>query len=1035
MRDAERKISMRLEKYFEDPEILHVGTEETRCCCEPQDENGESRRNCLSGNWKFHYFSSAAEVFAGIAGEGKGADITDVCRHINEGGWDSIPVPSCWQNHGYDSHQYINVRFPIPFDPPYVPDENPCGLYETEFLRESQTQSRSYLYFEGVDSCFYVWVNGTFAGYSQVSHSPSEFEVTELLADGTNRLDVLVLKWCDGTYLEDQDKFRMSGIFRDVWLIERPCDFVRDYTVTTGITFGEDQVTPQSAEVCLSLSRSTGGSRRELFVRAILRDASGSVEAEGQTTLVSNGSEAKLVFPVKHPRLWSAETPYLYTLEIRTENEILHQNVGIREIHIESSVVKLNGRPIKIRGVNRHDSNAKTGYTISREQLEEDLKLMKSHNINAIRTSHYPNAPWFPEYCDRYGFYVIAEADIEMHGVTSFYGGSSKKTFCTLAMDPMFDKAVIDRVERCVKRDKNAPCILIWSLGNESGYGNSFEKAGRWVKAYDPTRLTHYEGAVYEAEGHVNDTSMIDLYSRMYPHVEWIDEYFADPGNKKPYFMCEFVHAMGNGPGGIRAYMDRMYRYEGFLGGCVWEWCDHAIYDGVAENGKERYLYGGDHGERFHDGNFCVDGLLYPDRTPHTGLREWKNAICPVFVTEIDAANGMFLVENRFDFLEASGEAELCYEIKAGGSAQDETVILADGTKELPHLLPHEKAALTIPVPKLPENMDVYVKLTFIRKKAVEYAACSSTFGFVQFCMQERKVSVLQRENRAEHEVVLVEEPEEWIVLCGTLRVAFGKKTGAPTGIFKDGKSILWGHAGYQIYRAPTDNDIQIKEKWKEAGYDAAMTKVYHSDAFCLDGEAHYVADIGIAAIYRQPAVHLHADWCVNRWGRVIVTLDAHKDMAMPPLPRLGIMLPVERSMRHVTYYGYGPDESYIDKREHCYVDMFQAEVEDLHENYIRPQENGSHYHCRYVSLENEKYRLLAEADNYLDFNVSDYTVEELAGKRHNFELEPASGSLLSLDARMMGIGSNSCGPDLPEEFLRDEAHTVWKVQLQIEEL
>lgn len=356
----------------------------------------------------------------------------------------------------------------------------------------------------------------------------------------------------------------MSGIFRDVWLIERPCDFVRDYTVTTGITFGEDQVTPQSAEVCLSLSRSTGGSRRELFVRAILRDASGSVEAEGQTTLVSNGSEAKLVFPVKHPRLWSAETPYLYTLEIRTENEILHQNVGIREIHIESSVVKLNGRPIKIRGVNRHDSNAKTGYTISREQLEEDLKLMKAHNINAIRTSHYPNAPWFPEYCDRYGFYVIAEADIEMHGVTSFYGGSSKKTFCTLAMDPMFDKAVIDRVERCVKRDKNAPCILIWSLGNESGYGNSFEKAGRWVKAYDPTRLTHYEGAVYEAEGHVNDTSMIDLYSRMYPHVEWIDEYFADPGNKKPYFMCEFVHAMGNGPGGIRAYMDRMYRYEGF---------------------------------------------------------------------------------------------------------------------------------------------------------------------------------------------------------------------------------------------------------------------------------------------------------------------------------------------------------------------------------------------------------------------------------------------------------------------------------------
>ncbi|NTV79363.1 MAG: beta-galactosidase, partial [Clostridiales bacterium] len=466
---------MKLVNYYENPYILHVGTQKTRCYYEPKQSDGNSRMSSLSGMWKFQYYSCIEEVQ------------DDFFLKDNED-WDSILVPSCWQMQGYDKHQYTNFHFPIPADPPYVPGDNPCGAYETFF--DSDAKERKFLYFEGVDSCFYVWLNGKFIGYSQVSHSSSEFEITQHVLEGRNRLNVLVMKWCDGTYLEDQDKFRMSGIFRDVWLISRPEIHIGDYTVSTYIKENK------KAEIKVVLKKADSLSRSGLSLTLRLFDREKNLICQGDCVISEAQTDIEEIIWVENARLWSGEDPYLYQLDIVTQQEIISQQVGIREITIDGRIVKLNGSPIKLFGVNRHDSDPVTGSTISRQQALADLKLMKEHNINTIRTSHYPNAPWFVEYCSQYGFYVIDEADIEMHGVVSLYGDYDEGIYCNYARSSIFEKAIDDRVKRCVIRDKNAASVIMWSLGNESGFGSSFEKAGYWVKNYDKTRMVHYEGSI-----------------------------------------------------------------------------------------------------------------------------------------------------------------------------------------------------------------------------------------------------------------------------------------------------------------------------------------------------------------------------------------------------------------------------------------------------------------------------------------------------------------------------------------------------------
>lgn len=997
---------MKIEKYYENMEVLHLGTEANRAYYRTQSAEGEQRSVCLSGDWKFQFYSCVE-------------DIEEDFYLGSKCDWENIPVPSCWQNHGYDNHQYINVRFPIPLDPPYVPDENPCGIYETEF--DSNEKGRKFLYFEGVDSCFYVWLNGKFVGYSQVSHSPSEFEITDFLVDGKNRLNVLVFKWSDGTYLEDQDKFRMSGIFRDVWLLERPIDFIRDVTIKTSIEENK------GGKIEIALERSEKGSKEKLPIILTLYTAEENEIQKKSVIIGEKGETTSATLQIQDVITWNAENPYLYKLKIETVDEVIWQQVGVRELSMQGNIICLNGSPIKLRGVNRHDSNAKTGYTISREQALADLKLMKEHNINTIRTSHYPNAPWFVEYCNTYGFYLIDEADIEMHGTTSYYGGSAQKTFCKLAIDERFDLPVLDRIQRCVIRDKNAPCVIIWSLGNESGFGPSFEKAGRWVKAYDKTRYVHYEGSIYEDENHINDTSMIDIYSRMYPAWSDIDAYFSQKKEEKPYFMCEFAHAMGNGPGGIKEYIERIYKYDSFLGGCVWEWCDHAIYDGLTEEGKERFLYGGDFQEIYHDGNFCVDGLLYPDRKPHIGLFELKNAICPVKVKEINSKAGLFLLENRYDFTDVAEEVEMVYAIKTGGVAGENVETLAEGQLLMPHIAPHKMAEIQIPVFKLPFDKDTYLKITFLQRSDDKLTSKGREIGFAQFCLQERKAYPISFSVQRKKELYLNETEKEWQIEGTNFQYHIGKKTGIFTSLFFDGEEFLAQRASFNLYRATTDNDMFIKEKWEKAGYNDASYKVYETKAVVTDGIALINARIGVAAVYRKPFLSMEITWKIDGNGEILFELNATKDEALPFLPRLGFLFPLKKEFQKVMYYGYGPEENYVDKRESAYVDQFGTTVEKMYEDYIRPQENGSRYNCRYVRLENTRYKFVVEAEKYLDFGASEYTMQELMEQKHNFELKKSPYISLYLDQRMSGIGTNSCGQELPVVYQRDESTSQWK--------
>lgn len=986
---------MKVEKFYEDLHTLHVGTMENRCYYVPQSAEGESCSRALSGeDWKFAYFPCVEAV------------PDRFCEaDYNPSGFLNMEVPSCWQMKGFDQKQYTNVRYPFPYDPPYIPDENPCGAYLKDFnLSKKEAGMRQFLYFEGVDSCFYVWVNGEFAGYSQVSHSPSEFEITGKTKEGTNRLSVLVLKWCDGSYLEDQDKLRFSGIFRDVDLIFRPQEFVFDFTVTTPVDLEHN-----SAAVEVRFDRVEG----EPSIECELTDAQGNQLGVG----FSKGETIR--FLVNDPVLWNAEQPCQYGLKISTGDEVIGQKVGIRQISVQNAVIFINGKQVKFRGVNRHDSHPVTGATVTYEDVMKDLKLMKEHNINAIRTSHYPNAPWFPALCSEYGFYVVAESDLECHGTTTIYHSEGQgDTFGLLAQDPEWAESILDRQKRNVIRDKNECCVIFWSLGNESGYGPNFEDAGHWVKQYDPTRLVHYEGSIWETGGYKNDVSMLDVMSRMYAPTEWVKEYCEDVRTRKPFIQCEFIHAMGNGPGDIEDYMEQMYAYDKFCGGFVWEWCDHATFEGRAANGRDRYHYGGDAGEYPHDGNFCMDGLVYPDRKPHTGLAEWKNAIRPVRAQLADLSAGKIILKNMQDFADLSDTVTVQYEVKKNGE------LLATGMFDNLECGAHQTVLVTVPGLKELAADRTYLKLTYVQKEDAALTKKGRIMGFDQFALFEEKDTELLCS--AAGKLTLEEKQDGYLIKSDRIRYYFGKKKAAFLCMERDGKELIEKPMEWCVFRAPLDNDMWARKEWEEAGYDRPWTKVYGCSAE-TDGQiVRFSCDFSIASAYRQPHLRACVKWEVNADGVIKMTLDAKRDTVFPFLPRFGITLTLPEEETEVQYFGFGPLESYQDKHRASWMDRFETTVSRLHEDYIRPQENGSHYNCYEVQAGN----IHAAGSRPFSFNASYYTVEELTKKAHNYELEKSGNVILHLDYAMSGVGSNSCGPRLLEQYQLKEENIHWEMLL-----
>ena len=993
-------------RYYENLSVLHENTMPARAYYIPASRRMDNlvehreesdRMQLLNGTWKFQYFNSIYDIQDSFFE-----------KNYDTENFDEIQVPSVWQMAGYDTHQYTNIRYPFPFDPPYVPQDIPCGAYVHTFeYSRDEKAPKSFLNFEGVDSCFYVWINGSYIGYSQVSHMTSEFDVTDVLQDGTNTVAVLVMKWCDGSYLEDQDKFRMSGIFRDVYILKRPKQAISDYHIKTRI---EDMLAKVEIEMKFY---------SPLNVKISIEDRNGAVVALG-----SIAEEGTAVLEIASPELWNTENPYLYKLILETENEVIVDHIALRKIEIKDQVIYLNGQKIKFRGVNRHDSDPVTGFTINPEQITTDLTLMKQHNFNAIRSSHYPNAPFFYEMCDKYGFMVIDEADIEAHGPFMIYRKEDtdynrfKRWNEKIADDPVWEEAIVDRVKLMVERDKNRFCIVMWSMGNESAYGCNFEKALEWTKNFDPDRITQYESARYRNYDETYDYSNLDVYSRMYPALSEIQEYLDKDGSK-PFLLVEYCHSMGNGPGDFEDYFQMIQDNDKMCGGFVWEWCDHAIAHGTAENGKTIYAYGGDHGEEIHDGNFCMDGLVYPDRTVHTGLLEYKNVYRPARVISYDKESGELVLHNYMDFDNLKDYVKISYELTQDG------LLIGKGKLAEVSVVPHSEGKTNLQV-NVPENGKCYLKLTYHLKKEMPLLEEDYILGFDEIEVSQKDAKCQLAEKWVEKTVtdseLQVSEDDTQIHIKGReFAYTIDRRTALFTEMKFAGREYLNHPMELNIWRAPTDNDMYIKSEWKKAHYDKAYTRAYTTEVVQGKHGVKITSHASVVAETVQKILDVTITWKIEAAGKIDADIAVTKDDEFPDLPRFGVRMFLDKKLSAVRYFGMGPQESYCDKHQAASHGLYRADVGDLHEDYIRPQENGSHYDCEYVELNNSRYGIVASAEKAFSFNASYYTQEELEKKTHNYELTESDSVVFCVDYALNGIGSNSCGPVVLEQYRFDD--------------
>lgn len=974
---------MLIPNYFEDPSTLHIGTMPVCSYFVPagNEHAARLRRECseyfhsLNGKWNFKFIENVRSLGTAFWEIGSNFD------------WDcQMDVPSSWQTKGFDRNQYTNIRYPFTYDPPYVPFVNPCGAYMRDFQYQKRAGKRAVLVCEGIDSCYYLWINGHFVGYSQISYSTSRFDITDYLNNGENTISILVLKWCDGSYFEDQDKFRMSGIFRDIYILERDASCIEDIRITTDIT-------PDGAEIAICLSFSEGNPEVDYQL----------LSPEGN--IISSGHyENAISIKVESPKLWTAETPELYTLMLHCGTEYIAQNVGIRSISIDDDLrICLNGSPITFNGINRHDSDPVTGAYSSFTQIERDLHMMKSFNINAIRTSHYPPCPAFLELCDSLGFYVIDEACIETHGVTALYGENAD--FGLLADDPAYGEVILDRVRHMVLRDINHPCVLIWSMGNEAGYGRNFVSALEWTKSTDPTRLTHYESSIHPYKGLEFSTDCLDIYSRMYPSIAEIEEYFSS-APQKPLILCEYCHSMGNGPGDLEDYRQCMRRYPGFCGGFIWEWCDHAVLE-HDEYGNAMYLYGGDFGDDPNDGNFCVDGMVFPDRRPHTGLREYKQVIRPVRLTDFDTVTHKFVFENTRDFVSSADDLQLrCYMIE--DKLETELFRLAGKAIDI---APHRSRKFYFVYSEPTGN---FASLVFRW-----YNNRGEEVGHDQVIIREPAYSTIPISSSGN--VWTISEDElECVASSGQVCAVWSKADGMLKSL-AIGDTLVIENASLNIWRAPTDNDMYVRHEWEAAGYDRVIyrAKAFHSSV--KSGVFQINCHVSAGAVSLQNILEADLVWRLTASGALEISVSAERNMAMPYLPRFGWRFFLPHEFSSADYLGFGPYESYVDKHQASLLGFYRMDIADGIEPYIRPQESGSHWNCAHLQVHGKSSHFEVRSDSRFSFNFSSYTQEELTEKRHWHEVVPCGSGVLCVDLLQSGVGSNSCGPELEAKYRADK--------------
>lgn len=958
----------------------------------------------LTGDWKFRFFSSVRQA----------CDPADPAFDPTD--FDTLTVPRSWQtvlDRGYDVPQYTNVNYPIPVDPPHVPSENPCGLYLRDFtLTERQIADKSvYLNFEGVDSCFYVWVNGSFCAYSQVSHTTTEVDVTHLVQAGVNHIRVLVFKWCDGTYLEDQDKWRFSGIFREVYLLLRDPVHLVDVAATC-------LTAPSLSSAQFRVSLTANGT---LPVSYRLLSPAGETLDEGND-VVTEGGEITLR-DLHHPDLWSDEAPNLYTLLLFAGTEVIRLRLGVRRVEVVNGAVLINGKPQKMCGVNRHDSHPILGQATPYEHMVQDLLLLKRYNVNMIRTSHYPNDPRFLELCDEYGFYVCDEADIETHGF-EVVGPRN-----VLTDSPEWTAAYLDRTERMYERDKNHPCVIMWSVGNESGAGRNHIAQANWLRGKDPTRLLHAEDetcwdlwgkmrsddpAVREAAR--TDTTF-DVDSRMYPPLSEMRETVAR--SNRPMFLCEYCHAMGNGPGDLRAYWELIRSSDRYFGGCVWEMTDHSVATGDNVYAAPAYTWGGDFGETPNDGNFCVDGLVAPDRTPHTGFEEVKAVYAPLFAEPGEV--GEIVLTSRRCFRDLS-DVTVAWWVECDGK----TVLSG---RLLPDNAPGE--ARTYRLFDAREFTGITtLNLSYRQNHPTPWAEMGYEIGADQFVLPYRTEAVSLP---VLTDVAAAVTDDEITLTDGESVYVFSRRTGFLTRLTDNGTELLASPMMPTVWRAPTDNDRNEKGRWIACGFERPE---YRCDGVELteSDAAHAVVTarvvMGIAA--HKPFLRIRFTYTLVAGAGLIVqaACDVREDLK-EFLPRFGMRFAMPEGCENLRYFGLGPMESYEDKHLAAHLGDFRTTATKNTVHYLKPQENGAHAHCAFATVMSVAGQGLFFDGERFSFSASHYSPEQLTHTVHDFELVPEKETTVIIDYRQSGIGSNSCGPRLDETYRLSEKHFVFTFRLK----
>jgi beta-galactosidase len=898
--------------------------------------------------------------------------------------------------------------------------------------------------FEGVNSCLYLWVNGHFAGMSKSSRLPAEFDVTKYAKPGSNRIAAAVLKYCDGTYLEDQDCWRFSGIFRDVYLLARDKRRVRDVFVRQDFSrYGDGKTVGVRVEL-------HGSPDAEATVRLVSQCG---CSEKGRAVVTLNGEgEAAAEISLRDPKRWNAEQPYLYRVLVECGEELLTFDTGLREIAVGADgALTVNGQAVKLKGVNRHDFHPLLGQAVPLEWMKEDLLCMKRHNVNTIRTAHYPNDPRFYQLCSRYGFYVVDETDIETHGMEHV-------DISGLSNSADWTEAYLDRMVRMVERDKNHACVIFWSLGNESGYGENHLRMAEWTLARDPARLTHYEGAnrvqlvpEYTAPlPHEPDRFALSMVSTMYPSIESFAAYADDPANTRPYFLCEYSHAMGNGPGDLQEYWDVIYRSPKMIGGCIWEFWDHGLrakryFDGagntytVPARGSEKAMarlgfgereisamrveeftaYGGCFGDLPNDANFCLDGLVHGDRTPHTGFLEAKAVYAYVKCMPNGEIKNEFILQNRYDFISLE-HLYLDWVVEKNGAT------VYQGQLWTLNVPPHGETVMALPFEM--ENCGGFctLNLRFRRKESSEWAQHGYEAAFEQLilCDNPAKAPIPCLAGKLFHAY----EANDQIHIQGDgFRHIFDLRQGAFTLISRQGINFVTQPVAFDVWRAPTDNDRNVRHAWRDWGLDRAGTHIYEAaweagNDSCVISTRYAIGGYANAPILRGEAV-----WTVEANGKIHLRTDVSVserkrlwDGNQLMLPRFGLRFVMPAGSEDVLYFGYGPHETYADKRRGAYKSLFSTTVDSMFENYPMPQENGARYGVDYAMVTDARgFGLLFEGG--FSFSASHFTAHDLDKANHPYELRRRNETIVHIDYKNSAVGSNSCGPLLYAPYRFDE--------------